>query len=85
MVGVQTWWGTDWITGHIVLTFPVGLGVAGHAVLTLHGTGCGWAHGTDSLWTGCGWAHGPDSLWTGYGWAHGPDSPWDWVWLDTQS
>ena len=50
MVGVQTWWGTDWITGHIVLTFPVGLGVAGHVVLTLCGTRCGWACGPDSLW-----------------------------------
>ena len=50
MVGVQTWWGTDWIAGHMVLTLLVGLGVAGHAVLTICGTGCGWAHGPDSPW-----------------------------------
>ena len=37
------------MAGHAVLTLSMGLGMAGHEVLNLCGTGCVWAHSPDFL------------------------------------
>ena len=60
------------VAGHTVLTLSVGLCVAGHVVLTALGLGVAGHAVLTLCGTGCGWACGPESL-------------WDWVWLGTGS
>ena len=75
------------MSGHVVLTLPMGLGVAGHTVLNLPVGLCVAGHTVLTLPVGLGVAgHMVLTLCgNGCGWAHSPDSLWDWVWLGTRS